>query len=189
MEKLKRYKGITLISLIITIIILIILAGISISLLLGDEGLLNKAKYATESYSNAQQQEELEIAKYSNDINSYVSGNREIENFELQTGNNYIIKKYDNGIIELMGNTGEISVTTRNPWTSPMYLTDEQTLNFPIEFKSIISINLGTISSNATTAFISSYSASNKQIKYQIMRPNNDTFNINIHYNIVGYWK
>ena len=77
MEKFKRYKGITLISLIITIIILIILAGISISMILGNEGLLNKAKYAKESYSNAQQQEELELAKYNNQINNYVSGNRD----------------------------------------------------------------------------------------------------------------
>ena len=36
-------KGITLIALIITIIVLLILAGITISLLTGENGLLNKA--------------------------------------------------------------------------------------------------------------------------------------------------
>ena len=76
---MKKDIGITLIALIITIIILIILAGISISMMLGNEGLLNKAKYAKESYSNAQQQEELEIAKYKNEIDSYVDGNRNYE--------------------------------------------------------------------------------------------------------------
>jgi len=77
--------GITLIALIITIIILIILAGISINMILGNEGLLNKAKYAKESYSNSQQQEEVEIAKYSNKIDEYTTitnGNREI--FEIE---------------------------------------------------------------------------------------------------------
>ena len=77
MEKMKRNKGITLISLIITIIILIILAGISINMILGNEGLLNKAKYAKEGYSNAQKQEAIEIAKLTNQINGNIEGNRE----------------------------------------------------------------------------------------------------------------
>lgn len=75
----KENFGITLIALIIIIIILIILAGTSISMILGNEGLLNKAKYATENYSNAQQQEGLEIAKYKDEIDSYVDGNRNYE--------------------------------------------------------------------------------------------------------------
>ena len=51
MNKIKSTKGITLISLVVTIIILLILAGISIATLTGDNGLLNKAndaKIATE---------------------------------------------------------------------------------------------------------------------------------------------
>ena len=46
-----RNGGITLIALVITIIVLLILAGISISMLTGENGLLNKAsdaKIATE---------------------------------------------------------------------------------------------------------------------------------------------
>ncbi len=46
MNKIKNTKGITLISLVITIIILLILAGVSIATLTGDNGLLNKAKNA-----------------------------------------------------------------------------------------------------------------------------------------------
>lgn len=37
-------KGITLIALVITIIVLLILAGVSIATLFGDEGILNKAR-------------------------------------------------------------------------------------------------------------------------------------------------
>ena len=55
---LKAKKGITLISLVITIILLIILAGIGINLSLGENGLFNKAKYAKNKYLNAQRQEE-----------------------------------------------------------------------------------------------------------------------------------
>ena len=51
-------KAITLISLVITIILLIILAGVGINLALGENGLFNKAKYAKEKYLNASVEEE-----------------------------------------------------------------------------------------------------------------------------------
>ena len=44
MEKiLKQKKGITMIALVITIIVLLILAGISISMLAGNNSILNRA--------------------------------------------------------------------------------------------------------------------------------------------------
>lgn len=46
MNKIKSTKGITLISLVVTIIILLILAGVTIATLMGDNGLINKAKDA-----------------------------------------------------------------------------------------------------------------------------------------------
>ena len=57
----KKQKGITLIALVITIIVLIILAGVAISLTLGKNGLLNKAKYAREEYRLSQAREKLEL--------------------------------------------------------------------------------------------------------------------------------
>ena len=39
----ERQKGITLIALVITIIVLLILAGVSIAMLTGDNGILNQA--------------------------------------------------------------------------------------------------------------------------------------------------
>ncbi len=67
MKKLtKKYKkknssGITLIALVVTIIVLIILAGISINLLLGNNGIITKAKDATQQYEMSQLKEELEL--------------------------------------------------------------------------------------------------------------------------------
>ena len=52
-ETLKSKKGITLIALIITIIVLIILAGISIAVLTGEDGLITKAKQGAQNYQNA----------------------------------------------------------------------------------------------------------------------------------------
>lgn len=49
---LKGQNGITLVALVITIIVLLILAGVTISLTLGENGLLNRAEQAKE-YHNA----------------------------------------------------------------------------------------------------------------------------------------
>lgn len=55
-------KGITLIALVVTIIILIILAGVSINLLLGENGIVGKTIYAKQQYEMAQVKEKLDLA-------------------------------------------------------------------------------------------------------------------------------
>ncbi len=56
-----RENGITLIALIITIIILLILAGATINALIGENGLFKTAKKAGEEYIKSQIKEELEV--------------------------------------------------------------------------------------------------------------------------------
>ena len=58
MLKQKNNKGITLIALVITIIVLIILAGVSINLVLDENGITKKAKEAKENMQIAQGEEE-----------------------------------------------------------------------------------------------------------------------------------
>ena len=67
----RREKGITLIALIVTIIVLLILAGVTINLAVNNQGIFNKAKTATRAYKNASENEQMgldeadkEIAKY-----------------------------------------------------------------------------------------------------------------------------
>ncbi len=55
-----KERGITLIALIITIIILLILAGVTINLILGENGLFNTTKQAGEDYKQAGAREKLE---------------------------------------------------------------------------------------------------------------------------------
>ena len=59
---MKNNKGITLVALVITIIVLLILAGVSISMVVGENGVLNRAKNATTETARAQAQEALEMA-------------------------------------------------------------------------------------------------------------------------------
>ena len=59
---MKSEKGITLIALVVTIIVLLILAGVTMSLVLGQEGIINKARVAAENTMNSQEVEQLQIA-------------------------------------------------------------------------------------------------------------------------------
>lgn len=49
---LKEQKGITLVALVITIIVLLILAGVTISLTLGENGLLNRAEQSKNAHES-----------------------------------------------------------------------------------------------------------------------------------------
>ena len=59
---MKGKKGITLIALVITIIVLLILAGVTIATLTGDNGLLSKATQARENTIIAQEKEQIALA-------------------------------------------------------------------------------------------------------------------------------
>ena len=60
--KTKEAKGITLIALVITIIVLLILAGVTIATLTGDNGILGKANDAKTQTEQAKEDENLKIA-------------------------------------------------------------------------------------------------------------------------------
>ncbi len=63
-ERLKKHsnKGITLIALVITIIVLLILAGVSIAMLTGENGVLTKATESKEETEIGQEKEEIKMA-------------------------------------------------------------------------------------------------------------------------------
>ncbi|MBR3163392.1 MAG: hypothetical protein IKF17_04780, partial [Clostridia bacterium] len=58
---MKKQNGITLIALVITIIVLLILAGITIASLTGENGILSRASESRDSQNKAQVQEELQL--------------------------------------------------------------------------------------------------------------------------------
>ncbi len=72
---MKNNKGITLIALVITIIILLILAGVALNLTIGENGIFRLAKYATEQYKNKAVEEQNMLAQADDYIdNSRSSG-------------------------------------------------------------------------------------------------------------------
>ena len=72
----KENKGITLVALVITIIILLILAGISISALT-NTGIFEKAKDAKEKSEVAEKQQSETLDSYEKELNKYTSDNLE----------------------------------------------------------------------------------------------------------------
>lgn len=74
-RNIDRTKGITLIALVITIILILILAGVIITTLTGENGLINKTISAKEKTDIAGIQEELELAIESLKVEYYESRN------------------------------------------------------------------------------------------------------------------
>ena len=67
---MKNQKGITLIALVITIIVLLILAGVTIAMLTGENGILTKAKTENTDTKNAEAAERInmELQAFKTDI-------------------------------------------------------------------------------------------------------------------------
>ena len=86
-----RKQGITLIALVITIIILLILAGITISALT-NQGLLKNAKEATNRTENAQKEEQELLNQYEDELNNYLSKNDKKEEKLIDKINDGTIK-------------------------------------------------------------------------------------------------
>lgn len=69
----KHNSGITLIALVITIIVLLILAGVSLSLIMGNDGILGRAENASEKNLIAHYKEQIELARADAKIINYDS--------------------------------------------------------------------------------------------------------------------
>ena len=61
-QKKNNANGITLVALVITIIVLLILAGVSISLIAGENGILSKAVGSVEANNEGVAKEQVSIA-------------------------------------------------------------------------------------------------------------------------------
>ena len=68
----EKCKGITLVALVITIVILIILAGISISILT-NTGIFQKAKDAKKASENAEKEQRQTLSEYERELNKYTA--------------------------------------------------------------------------------------------------------------------
>ena len=95
---MKNQKGITLISLVITIVILIILAGVAINMTLGENGIFTKAQEAKKVQAIASAKEQIGLEILEAQIEA-MGNNEELEQSEVET----IVAKY--GALQADGDT------------------------------------------------------------------------------------
>ena len=70
-KKLKKEGGVTLVALVVTIIVLLILAGVALNALFGDSGILNNAEKAKEETLKANLKEKVQLAIMEYKIGQY----------------------------------------------------------------------------------------------------------------------
>lgn len=146
---LKSLKGITLVSLVVTIIILLILSGITISTLMGENGLFARVKKSKEKYSISEAKEKLELAISTLQIEQEGNGEnlkkedlpkinndeidvRDTSNFPVKViCNNYEFNIDSNFVISYVGIANETIVT---------YTTDPEGYTNKNEVKILIKI-------------------------------------------------
>ena len=106
MKRNVNNSGITLIALVVTIIVLLILAGVSINMLTGQNGILNRAAEAKEKTQNAQSEEKVKLAVMTAVTDG--NGTLTIENLKKELAN-YGITIPDNATFPVTVTTGNTS--------------------------------------------------------------------------------
>ena len=109
--------GITLIALVITIIVLLILAGITVAQLSGNNGIFSRTNTAKQKYSNAQEYEEDVILKTSNMVDSITTGNARDVKFHKYSSTPEVVGEWLDGKT-VYAKTIQINSLTQNAWTS-----------------------------------------------------------------------
>lgn len=72
---MKRENGITLIALIVTIIIMLTLAGVSVKMAI-DNGVIDNAKEAKDQYETAQDDEDSQLNSVSQEMRNFLDANK-----------------------------------------------------------------------------------------------------------------
>ena len=132
-KKSKKNNGITLVALVLTIIILIILAGISINIVLGPEGLIGKARTGTQTYNEEAIKEQVELDK----INTTLEG--------INTGKGTTPTDPQNSSAPQTGvtlaeaqNDAMLTKTTNSTYTDATYTGTNKTVTIPAGYKMTI---------------------------------------------------
>ena len=87
---MRNIRGITLVSLVITIIVMLILAGVSLSMVMGENSVIEQADQAVKESEKAKAKEELTLMLAGYTIQAYTT---------QMTFNDYLNSKVSDGVI------------------------------------------------------------------------------------------
>ena len=80
MRNIKEKRGITLIALAVTIVVILILAGVTIDAVFSENGIINKAKEAENAMNNAVANDQAELNDLLEELNEIMDGWRKWRN-------------------------------------------------------------------------------------------------------------
>lgn len=164
-EILKKRKGITLIALVITIIVLLILAGVTIATLTGENGILTRASDAKEETEKASVIEQAQtdlLAKQAENLSGDVTAS------DLKE----VLDKYFNDVPEADDITTDTILTTKDEYGGNYQIAVSDIYNG--EIKGVVSIPEGleigsTVSYNPSGTYLwdSEYCSSPENTSYE----------------------
>ena len=98
---MKKTKGITLIALVITILVLLVLAGITINLTIGQNGIITRAQEAAKNYVAAQEKEQEGLNEFADALNDILDDTKSYDEtmLQLQLGDYVMYDSGANGMI------------------------------------------------------------------------------------------
>ena len=150
--KLKQVKGITLIALVITIIVLLILAGVSIAMLTGNNGILTQANNAKVEQSHGAVREGIALAYNEYQIEINTASNTKLasaETVQIQGKEEKALATYSSfldflsqkgyadsstGIINVETLTGSRQALGNGTGSSDVYKIEEQDSNYVVNY-------------------------------------------------------
>lgn len=192
---MKSTKGITLIALVITIIILIILIGISINMLLGENGIIERTKTATQEYNEQAATESMNLKITTCQMNTYAEEQRmptlkELA-VELEKDNEI---QYVNGA-QRVASTQDINFTTATSiFTKLKAYPYEFEINSSLQLASIDGVQVASIPTNDDDTIVSMTKKELKKMIQDEIAANTPSSNTNASNNystdeqIIGTW-
>ena len=120
-QRLKQAKGITLIALVITIVILIILATVTMSFVFGEDGLIARAEQAAEMTEAQNILEQMELAKA--EVAMENGGKVDADDFFEKLEENGVIGSVENDVVD--NGDGSYTITTDDGYEFEITVTPD----------------------------------------------------------------
>ena len=131
----KETNGITLIALVVTIVVLLILAGVSINMVLGQNGIVTKAKDARDKTEQAKQNDLASMDQFVKDMDDILNDNGTSGGDDTPTETKTLVEAFNAGelkigdYVEYKPTAGQTytSATNENGWADQTYTVDTTT--------------------------------------------------------------
>ena len=122
--KFKENKGITLIALVITIIVLLILAGVSIAMLTGENGILTQAQNAKNKTDKATEEEKIQMAV----MGSSVDNNGYVDILDEASFKQELANQFGSQSLDVVANGDGSFIVTVEDTKRKYYVNDDKTV-------------------------------------------------------------